>query len=524
MKKKIIWLVFILALLVRFINLSNLPPALNRDEAAIGLNAYSILETDQDEHGQFMPLAFKSIGDYKMPLYIYATTIPVKLFGLNDFSIRFWSALAGAVSVLSLFYLVFALTKKRSVALTASILLTLNPWAIFYSRIGFEANLALAFFLTGLALVLYGFRSFWRFNLGLGVLTLAFLTYSSSLIFIPLFLSIFFFVNRNKIDKKRILSLVIFILLFSFIFKSLWSISAQKANITVFSDPTIINTYNQTRTEIIETNPILARTWWNKYVYFARLVTTNYFKSFSPKFLLTVGGNHPWHRVPSLGNFYLPEIFLAILGLWWLVKRKDKKLSWILLSWLLLAPLASAITIDAPHSTRSLHLLPIILIFSALGSQHIYQIYQKGQSLLVKKIIILLTVVYLINLVYATYQYTYIYPKNFPDSIPLGLKELIINHDLTGNIFIHGIHSSNYLYPAIYQYTPPTKFHKQAVWTLPDLTNLSNVYQFDNITIVDQPKDLIDPDFVIWPTSENLNLLNLRLIDQSGFYSLYQTD
>jgi 4-amino-4-deoxy-L-arabinose transferase-like glycosyltransferase len=520
MRYKLLFLIFITAIFARFINLSNLPPALNRDEAAIGWNAYSILQTTQDEHGQFMPLAFKSIGDYKMPLYIYATTIPVKLFGLNDFSIRFWSAMSGAVSVLALFYLVLGLTKKSATAVVSALLLALNPWAVFYSRVGFEANLALAFFLTGLALVVYGFKSFWRFNLGLIIISLAFLTYSSSLIFIPLFLSFFFFLNRKKINRPRMVSLVIFVLLFGFIFKSLWGISAQKANITVFSDPTIINNYNQTRSEVFETNPILAKTWWNKYVYFTRLTTVNYFKSFSPKFLLTVGGNHPWHRTPGLGNFYYVEIMLAIIGLWSLIRKKNKKLSLLLLSWLLLAPLASAITIDAPHSTRSLHLLPVILILSAIGF-----INPKGSVLrngpFWKKLII---GAYLINLIYAGYQYTYIYPKNFPDSVHLGLKELITNHDLAGNIFIYGIHESNYLYPLIYQSTDPAIFQTQAVWTMPDLTNLSNVYRLDKLTIVDQPKDIIDPDFVIWPKTENLLIPSLHLIDQSGFYSLYQAD
>ncbi|MFH2062162.1 MAG: phospholipid carrier-dependent glycosyltransferase, partial [Candidatus Beckwithbacteria bacterium] len=155
MKNKLIWLIFLLALLVRFIGIQSLPPALNRDEAAIGYNAYSILKTARDEHGQFLPLAFKSIGDYKMPLYIYATTIPVKIIGLNNFSIRFWSALAGSISTLALYFIVINLTKKRNLATIAAALLALNPWAIFYSRIGFEANLSLAFFLSGFALLLY---------------------------------------------------------------------------------------------------------------------------------------------------------------------------------------------------------------------------------------------------------------------------------------------------------------------------------------------------------------------------------
>ncbi|MFH2062149.1 MAG: hypothetical protein ABIJ43_04120, partial [Candidatus Beckwithbacteria bacterium] len=403
----------------------------------------------------------------------------------------------------------------------AAALLALNPWAIFYSRIGFEANLSLAFFLSGFALLLYGLKSFWRFNLSLLLFLLAFLTYSSSLIFIPLFLTVFLILKKSSLDKKRVLSLVIFALLSAIIFKSLWNISAQKANITVFSNPTIINTYNQTRTEIFETNPILARTWWNKNVYFARLITANYLKTFSPKFLLTVGGNHPWHRTPGVGNFYFIEIIFAFIGIYYLLKSKNNtKLKIILFSWFLLAPLASAITVDAPHSTRSLHLLPVILIFTALGTQ---QLFQKGPSFkdgpFWKKIIIGF---YLVNLIYAGHQYITVYPKKFPGSIPLGLKELITQNDLSGNLYFHGIHNSNYLYPLVYQQTDPQEFQSSAVWTLPDLTNLTNVYQFKGVTIVDYIKDIKDASFVFWRTTQPLNIPNLKLIDQSGYYSLYQ--
>ena len=115
MKSKLFYLIVFLAFFSRFVGLSGLPPALNRDEAGIGYNAYSLIQTGRDEHGQRLPLAFQSIGDYKMPLYIYAATIPVSLFGLNDFSIRFWSALAGVVSVITVYYLVRELFHSRSV-------------------------------------------------------------------------------------------------------------------------------------------------------------------------------------------------------------------------------------------------------------------------------------------------------------------------------------------------------------------------------------------------------------------------
>jgi len=341
-KNKLIIFIFIFAALVRFIGLSSLPPALNRDEAAIGYNAYSILKTARDEHSQYLPLAFKSIGDYKMPLYIYASIIPIKLFGLNDFSIRFWSVLAGVASVLAIYLITHQLTKKKSLAATAALLLTLNPWAIFYSRVGFEANLALALFLTGLYMLIKGLQKNSWFLFGLLLFLLAFFTYSASLIFIPLLLLVFLYIYRSKLKFPHFIFLIIFAVLSLVIFKSLWSISAQKANITVFSDPTIINTYNQVRTQIYQVNPVIARTWWNKQFFYTRIVISNYFKTFSPKFLLTVGGHHPWHRIPGVGNFYYLEIVLALIGLSWLLKQKNRPLKTLIVSWLILAPLPLA--------------------------------------------------------------------------------------------------------------------------------------------------------------------------------------
>ena len=515
MKNKWLIIIAISAVLIRFISLSSFPPSLNRDEAAIGYNAYSILKTARDEHGQYLPLAFKSIGDYKMPLYIYLTTIPIKLFGLNDFSIRFWSALAGVVSVVAVYYLTKELTKKPKAAILASALLTFNPWAIFYSRIGFEANLALAFFLVGLCLINRGLKQKSWFFFGLITFLLAFLTYSSSLIFIPLFLAIFLFFNRSKLKKPHFIFLIIFVVFGLTIFKSLWAISSQKSSITIFSDPATIDYYNQTRTAIYQVNPVLARTWWNKYVFFTRIATKNYLKTFTPKFLLTQGGGHPWHQIPGVGNFYYLEIFFAIIGLFWLIKSKHKNLKAILLAWLLLAPLPSAITIDAPHSTRTLHLLPIILILASLGVTAIRKKFKLKKSLLV-----LIFALYFINLSYAGYRYLITYPKNLPRQIPVGLKEslqFIKNKNLTGQTFLTNIHDSTYLYPLIYTQFDPVTFQTQATWTQPDPAGLINAYQFGKFTIVDDLKDIKDPAVVILPQGQ------LFSNNQSGIiYGNYQ--
>lgn len=463
---KLVLAAVIIAIAVRFSGLGSLPAALNRDEAAIGYNAYSLLQTGEDEHGVSWPLNFQSIGDYKMPGYIYATMLPVKLFGLNEFSIRFWSALAGVVSVV----MVYLISQKP----LAAILMALNPWAIFYSRIGFEANLALGLFLTGLWLILK--QRWWGYFFWL----LAALTYSSALIFIPIFL----FWLRPKLGPT-----LAFLAAFSLIFISLWTVSIKKANVTIFSDPAIIDSFNRTRTQVFEQSPLLARTWWNQYVYFGRLTAGNYLKTFSPQFLLTRGGGHPWHQIPNMGYFYLAEVILAASGLIFIFKSKHPW-RWWLLAWLLLAPLPAAITIDAPHATRSLFLLPVMLILAGYGWPK-----KKLRQLA-------LLVIYLANFIFFGYQYLICYPKKVTETLPVGLKEsikFVNNQHFAGQVYLTGIADSTYLYPLIYSNFDPAKFQEQAVWTGPDTAGLTNAYQFGDYTVVDDLADVSHPAALILP-------------------------
>ena len=88
-------------LLAAFLRLYKLNtyPALNADEAAIGYNAYSILETGKDEHGNQWPIHFQSFNDYKPGFYIYLVMPFVKVLGLNEWSVRLPNALLGIASV-----------------------------------------------------------------------------------------------------------------------------------------------------------------------------------------------------------------------------------------------------------------------------------------------------------------------------------------------------------------------------------------------------------------------------------------
>ena len=105
-KNKILVGIIIIAAILRLWRLGSNPLSLYWDEASLGYNAYSILKTARDEHGEFIPLTrFIAFGDYKPPGYIYATVPFIMFFGLNEFSIRSASAFAGVAMVLVTYFL-----------------------------------------------------------------------------------------------------------------------------------------------------------------------------------------------------------------------------------------------------------------------------------------------------------------------------------------------------------------------------------------------------------------------------------
>ena len=199
-------LILLLAAFLRFVELGKNPPGLYWDEVSLGYNAYSILKTGRDEHGEFLPLTrFKAFGDYKPPGYIYATVPSIALFGLNEFAVRFPSALAGVIMVWLTYLLVRELFPTHlGVALLAASLLAISPWHLQLSRVAFEAMLAAAFNLAGVYLFIKAINKsgWWLIPSGIFfVLTLY--TFNSNRLLTPLIvLALTLIYTRNLWAKK----------------------------------------------------------------------------------------------------------------------------------------------------------------------------------------------------------------------------------------------------------------------------------------------------------------------------------
>lgn len=376
MKYKIFWplfLIVLIAALLRFGMLSFVPPSLNWDEVSHGWNAYSILKTGHDEWGVSWPVIFRAFGDYKLPVYIYLTAISESIFGLSAFSVRFVSALSGVILVITTFFLTKRLLDDPKKALLASLLVALEPWSLFMSRSALEANLAVCFITAGVYFFVKGITNKLHFLFSALFLGLSLWTYNSARVFVPLLIISLIFIYKHKLLKnylKHVMPIVTSFFIFTLFFVPMVLQLVNPVGQARYGKVAIVDNGSVAQIEAArlatDLPPLVTRAIYNRPVYFMRKFVENYVKHFSFNFLYTSGGTQYNYSVPNHGLLYAVGLPFFIYGIYSLIKKRDSS-SLIILSWLLLSPIASAFTREAPHVLRASVMLPTPMIVTAVG-------------------------------------------------------------------------------------------------------------------------------------------------------------
>ncbi len=478
-----------LAAFLRFYQITTVPPSTQWDETAIVYNAYSILKTGKDEYGSFLPLIFKSFGDYKPGLYIYLTVPSVAIFGLNELAVRFPSALTGIASVWLLYQISLLLFKKKPLSLFIGFALAMSPWAMHFSRGGWEANLTLF-------LVLLGFLFFLKTEKKPGYLYpsaiafgLSFLSYQGSKVFTPLFLLgllIFFFKKIKKIAIKNIV--ISLFLLFLIALPSLLAIlsggGGRLGTMSLFSYPRAQNEV-QHLLNVDEDNMLYFNLFHSEGLSFATRFMEKYFNHFSGRFLFFEGD---WsslrHGPPYAGVLYLFDFFLLLLGAYFLI-RLNKKESRFIWFWLFIAPLPAAITRDSIQGVRSLNMVLPLMILIGCGFYQIFLWLKKHSKLFSCCLSLFLAVVYLFSAAYYLDQYFYHYPLQSSKDWQYGYKEVIQKVYPLRNNYEKIIFTSEYGQPYIYwlfygKYSPSD--YQAKAWLSESLSgDVGRVEKLDNV-------------------------------------------
>jgi len=511
-------LLFFLAAFLRFYRLSEIPNGLYQDETAIGYNAYSIIQTGRDEYGKFMPLYFKSFGDWKLPVYIYLDTIPIKFFGLNEFAVRFPSALFGVLTVMTLYFFVKKLTEDKFLAFASSFLLAINPWHLHYSRATFEVSIALFLFLFGSLFLInsFGSRKFGSFFLGTLCFILALYSYNLTRLLSPILfiLILIFFGDKIKTIKKeeRILTIIVSLVLmlpFLLTFFQTAGFNSSKGTL-IFSSAQVIAPLVEFKSYLIYLFPLLSKIFFNMPILQAWHYLQNTAGYLSVDFFFIQGSSHGNHGIGNVGQFYLIELPFILTAIFSILKNKIKW-GFFLLLFSLMVILVASFTREVPHATRSFFLTAPFEILSAFGLIIILNQIKNIKNVNIKIIILgSLSIIILYNIIYYFTSYYVRFPILYAKAWRSEDKDLssYIKNNESGFDKIIFDEKAGFIYSSLLFYTkyPPVLFQSVVKREEDDSEGFSKVnyfgkYEFRNI---DWSKDYKEKNVMIISSVDNL--------------------
>ncbi len=429
--KIIFFLIFLIGVFLRFYQLGSVPGSMDWDEVSFGYNAYSVLHTGKDEYGVSTPILFRAFGEYKQPVYAYLDVISIGLFGLTSFAVRFPSAFFGSISVVFVFLLTYELFKKykfaKNLGLLTMLFYAISPWSIQFSRVAFEANVAVSLVILATWLFFRGVSTNNKWYLvGSTVLFgLSQLTYISLKLLAPfLFLSLVIYGISFFKKQKILLSLlvVVFILISAVGYLDSHSLARGQDVLFTNQQTQLLQSSIKQLQIAKQQHNIFGEIFYNRRVVYAEKFVSNYISHYNPYWLFLDNDAVPRHHAPGFGKLYVVSLPFILLGMYFLITRYFV-VSWILFVWFLLAPLASSLSSDAPSSLRSLIFLPTWLIFEASGVVYLFQLVKNKKVTLA--IQILLICIYAVSFGYYLHQY-YAYTnslKDFQKGWQYGYKE-----------------------------------------------------------------------------------------------------
>lgn len=474
--KKILPVIFVLliAVIAIFWNLGKAPSGVLVDEASLGYNAYSVLQTGKDEWGDSFPLTLKSFGDYKPSGYIYFAIPFIKLLGLSPLSIRLPSAFAGLLSVLLVYLIIRSLTKNNLLSFICALILASSGWLIYMSRMAWEANVSLTLFLGGIYFLINSNKKILFLILSAFFLSLSLYVYVGYKILTPLFLIFFsYYFYRNKLlDKKSLKTYFIIFLIFClpFLYETVY-----KGAATRFSQ---VNVFNQAGTSMfineqrafcgMQNNKTLLSfcyLFWNKATVTLTDFTKKYLANFSTDFLFFTGDSATFINNPDHGGlpFWLLPFF--IIGIIEMLRNWNSSNYQLILLWLLISPIMPSLA-GKPHFVRSNMLLIPVVIICGVGVLKVIEKLSLKNNF--KKIVFtsFFTLILLTSLAVLMVDYLFIYTKKAMawDEYYLDIYKYLKTADQDYDVIsIKKFNKHPYIYQLFYQSIDPKFFEDNVV-------------------------------------------------------------
>jgi 4-amino-4-deoxy-L-arabinose transferase-like glycosyltransferase len=415
--------ILLIASVLRLYKLSVNPPSLFGDELDLGYQSYSILMTGKDYQGNFMPIQFHSIAEWRTPLYTYTAVPTIAIFGITPIGVRLPAAVFGILTVLIIYLFINELLSygknedSKKYALVAAALMAVSPWSLQFSRAGFEVTQMLFLLLMGLWLFFRALKDSKLLWLSVSFLVLTLWGYPTTKLFVPFLVMIAFVLFRKeilKMPKKSLWTGVVagFVIGTPIILSTLFGSGSQRiSDISVIKDPLMEQVVGKSRElDLLSGTPlIVSKALNNKYMYFTGEFVNNYFRSFSTDFLF-LKGDINLRQSAGTGLLYMIEsvALLAGLAFFLLEKNRDLKIKLLTGFWLIFGAVPSALTLGGgAHATRMALMLPVLVFLTSYGWVSLYKsVLQKYKSIFKFSVL----TAYIISMVFYLHQYFTFYP------------------------------------------------------------------------------------------------------------------
>lgn len=338
--------------------ITDVPPGINGDEAAIGYNAALVAKTGYDQSGRFLPLFVSAfdLTDWKQPVTFYSTVLAFKIFGTSFETLRGVSVFFVLLSSVLIFYLAKDLFGIKGAFVSLVIFLTI-PAVLIQSHLALENIAPVPFTALWLWMIVRFQKTFKQKYLLLAALFLGagLFTYPGMRLIVPVYALLtagfVYYLNRKKSLKENASNIIKFVLIIAFFFIVLFSVkNLYPGALLAYNRPQGIKPYQE--------------------------LILPYISSFDLSFLFIRGDSTPYHSTGKQGVFLLATLPFFALGILKISRRNEPVLSFILLVFFL-TPVLYGLAASFHRGSRLLVLLPLFTIISTAGFLWLLEIKQK---------------------------------------------------------------------------------------------------------------------------------------------------
>jgi 4-amino-4-deoxy-L-arabinose transferase-like glycosyltransferase len=454
------------AVALRTVALGHIPAGFNQDEACNGYDAFSLLRTGRDHHGNRWPVLIQAFNDYRMPLFDYSLMVPIELFGLHPGTVRLGAALWGCADIVAVALLAGLLIGLRG-AVVAAGLMAVSPWHLPISRFGHEAITASA--TTTIAMVCY-FAAL-RFHQGRWLLAaalafgLSLYSYAITKAFVPLIVPWLVILYWRDLKAMRTYGVAALLIIVLCALPQAWALHYQPGAMARY-----------------DSMAVLKLAPWPRNAVF---MGWSFLYSFDPRFVFRFGSNDVLLHPPGFGQLLAVQAVMVVLAICALLERRYRRSVLFVLGWLAIAAIPGIFILPPLHPLHSILMIVPWTMLSALGMVFLFDLALLPRVIRLAAAVVIVLLVMVQGAQFVSFYFTR-YPALAAFQFQYGLGpavEWIERQPYRGPVVISGYLNQPYIYVLFFGHYPPEEFQHDRVIQSHGL--FGRLYKFDRYYFID---------------------------------------